>query len=133
MVTFSRTQGATRSGKGGSVVADGVDAIVQDFIREAAGVEDRAEKTVVEFAKKAAGYMRDIVPRDSDDTHDSITADPKATKAGHGVYADAGPEHFVARFLEEGTVKMSPRAFVRPAAEKVLPEFESAIKNLSKL
>lgn len=133
MATFSRTQAATRTGKGGSVVAEGVDAIVAAFLREAAEVEGRADKVVVESAAEAANMMRDLAPTRSNDLRDSITADDKATKGDGGVYADAGPTAFHARFQEEGTVHHAPQPFAGPTADKVLPKFEQAIKNLSKL
>ena len=50
--------------------------------------------------------------------------------------ADAGPDPradesaFVARFLEHGTVKMSPQPFVGPAADQTFPEFAKDIANL---
>lgn len=139
MATFSRTQTASRTGAGGAVVVEGVDAIVAEFTREAASVGDRANKMVVEYAKKAADRMRDIVPVQSGDVRSSITSDPAASRSENQIYAEAGPDKvansqaFVARYLEFGTSKMSPRPFVFPAADRVLPEFERAMKNLSKL
>lgn len=139
MVAFSRTQAAARTGKGGTVVAEGVDAIVAEFTREADTVRDRAGEMVVEMAKEAADLMRDLVPVRTGNVRSSITSDPAFIRDGLGVFAEAGPdsvahkEAFVARFLEYGTSKMAPRPFVMPAADKVLPKLERALKDLSKL
>lgn len=139
MVAFSRTQAATRTGQAGSVVAEGVDAIVAEFTREADTVRDRAGEMVVEMAKEAADLMRDLVPVREGDVKASITSDPAFVRDGHGVFAEVGPDKvansqaFVARFLEYGTSKMAPRPFVHPAADKVLPKLERALKGLSKL
>jgi len=138
MATFSRTQQSSRQGTKG-VVIEGLDAIVQDFTREADTIRNRAERTVVEYAEKAAQQMRDRVPVDEGDVLDSITSDNKASREGFGVYADAGPDPrankaaFVSRFLEHGTVNMGAKPFVAPSADHVLPDFAKAIRDLSKL
>lgn len=126
----SRTSAATRRGASGGVVADGVDALVRDITRKAATIEPLAGKAVVEFADKAAQRMRDTVAVDEGDVLDSITSDSTPTRGAGGVYADAGPEHFVSRFLENGTVHMSPRPFVGPAADRTVPELGAAIREL---
>ena len=138
MATFGRAQSASRGGRGGTV-ATGVDAIVAEFTREADLVRPRAAQAVVDAAKDAADLMRDLVPVYEGNVKASITSDPAATVHGFGFYADAGPdsvankEAFVARYLEYGTRKMAPRPFVHPAADRVLPQFERIIENLSKL
>lgn len=138
MVTFSRTSQATRAGKSGLVV-DGVDVVVQQFTREALSSSARASAVVVTYAEKAANRMRATVPVDQGDLLDSISADRQATIEDGSVFAEAGPDldenpaAFVARFIENGTVKMSPRPFAGPAADGVLPDFERAMRALSGL
>ena len=112
------------------LVVEGVDALVRDFTRKATTVQPLAGKAVVESAEKAAQWMRDTVPVDEGDVLDSITSDRAPTPTPGGVYADAGPEHFVARFLENGTVKMSPRPFVGPAADRAVGHLADAIEHL---
>lgn len=145
MPTFSRTSQATRAGiprRAGAkpgIVVEGVDVIVQQFTREALASSARASELVVTYAEKAANRMRATVPVDQGDVLDSISADRSASTDEHGVFAEAGPDldendaAFVARFLERGTVKMAPRPFVGPAADEVLPDFERAMRNLSRL
>lgn len=141
MVTFSRISQATHQGVKGGVVVDGLDALVQSFTREAAEARQRAEKVVVDNAARMADRMRKNVPLGPPALHvrDSITSDHTATGTGRGVYADAGADPradagaFVGRFLEHGTVKMSPRPWAGPAADETLPEFLRDIKGLPKL
>jgi HK97 gp10 family phage protein len=125
-----RTTQATRSGTRGGVVVEGLDAVVRDITRKAALIEPHAGKAVVDHAGRAAQRMRDNVPVDEGDTLDSITSDSAPTPTAGGVYADAGPEHFVARFLENGTVHMSPRPFVGPATDLTIPELEQTLRDL---
>lgn len=118
---------------------EGLDAVVRDFTRAADRIRPDAGVVVVEWADKAAQKMRDLVPIDEGDVLDSITSDPAPQIDGTGMYAEAGPDTeanaqaFVARFLEDGTSKMSPRPFVHPAAEMILAGFERAVTDLPKL
>lgn len=130
--TSARSTQATRQGAGG-VVIEGLDVVVRDFTREADTIRPKAERTVVDYAAKAADRMRVLVPIDEGDTLNSISSDSKAATEGNAVYADAGPEWFVARFIEHGTVDTAPQPFVGPAADEVLPQFTKAIKDLPSL
>lgn len=124
---------ATRAGARGGTVVDGVDALVREFAHKATTIHPEAGATVVEIAGRAAQEMRDTVAVDEGDVHDSITADDTPTPTPAGVYAEAGPEHFVARFLENGTVKMSPRPFVGPVADRMVTELGDALEQLGDL
>lgn len=138
MATFSRRTTATRTGARNTVLVTGVDGVVSSFTRKAALIAPAAAAATVTYAGKAAGMMRDLVPIDQGDVLDSITADRAPTTNGGQVYADAGPDPrankaaFVARFLEAGTVKMAPRPFVGPTADRIVPEFQTAIARLAK-
>lgn len=115
------------------LTVEGLDVVVRDLTTKAALVQPLAAKTVVEHAGKAAQHMRDSVAIHSGKTLGSIDSDSTPTVGDGGVYADAGPDHFVSWFLERGTVKMSPQPFVGPAADKTIPEFEQAIGRLADL
>ena len=131
MAIRAGTRTATSTGASGGIVVDGLDAVVTEFTWRATTITPEAGKVTVDHAGKAAQLMRDKVPIDSGDTLDSITSDSAPTMSVGGVYADAGPEHFVARFLENGTVKMSPRPFVGPAADQILGPFTDALGDLA--
>lgn len=109
---------------------EGIDALVRDLTFAAAKVRPEAGKVVVDQAERAAQKMRDRVPIDSGMTLESVTADNHPTVAGNGVSAEAGPEWFVGKFLEEGTAKMGPQPFAEPAMTDQLPEFVRAMNDL---
>lgn len=114
------------------ITVEGVDEVVRDFAFRSAALQPAAKHTVVQHAERAAQKMRDRVPiGETRRTLESITADEHATESPEGVYADAGPEWFVARFLEHGTVHMPPRPFVGPAADEQFPEFERDMDRLT--
>lgn len=138
MVTTNRTSRSTRAGSKGGVVFDGLDAVVMSFGRESIEAPIKAGVAVVKYAKKANERMRNRVPIGPDDWHvlNSLTADETPSFDGKGIYADAGPDPaadegaFVARFLEEGTVKQGPTPFIAPSVDETVPEFVKAIKDI---
>jgi hypothetical protein len=136
MATFSSNiSGASHAGRS-SIVVDGVDAVARSFTLRAARVRPPTGSVVVQFASRAAERMRQDVPIDEGDLLDSITSDTSATSEGLGVYADAGPSRsanagaFKAPMIEHGTVKMSPQPFVGPSADRIISEFEQAMRAL---
>lgn len=145
MPTFGRTQQATRAGtprRAGAkpgIIVEGVDALVQSFVRDVATVTAGTSALVVEHAGKVGNRMRSTVPIDQGDVLDSISSDRTATVEGAGVFAEAGPDRdenpaaFVAPFLVNGTVKMAPRWDVQSIADEALTDFERAMKALSRL
>lgn len=127
---MARVAQATRQGHS-SVVVEGLDAVVSDLTRKADRIRPEAERVVVEHAAKMAQRMRDRVPIGEGKTLESISSDDQASRDGTSVYADAGAEWFVARFLEHGTVNMAPRPFVGPAADDTIPGFERDLRRLT--
>lgn len=140
MVTYGGSSQASHTGSRGLVV-DGADLLVKSFIREALTAAPKAGAVVVKHAGKAAERMRNRVPIGPPTRHvlNSITADQAPTVTAGGVYADAGPDPtadegaFVARFLEHGTIHMTPRPFVGPSGDETLPELVDDIRRLPSL
>lgn len=141
MATFARVTTATRSRvgtrdrrgrflKSTGVIVEGADVVADRFALKARTIRPLAGAAAVEHARKAAALMRSDVNVRLGHVQESITS-TDATETDTGVYADAGPTHFVARFLEFGTAKTPPFPFVRPAADQVLAEFRDAIRRLA--
>lgn len=138
---MARISQASHTGSKGGVVIDGLDVVVRDLNRKALTIRPQAGAVCVAAAAQAAQRMRDKVPIGPPDLHvlDTITADSRPTFDGSVVYADAGPDPrmgpqaFVARFLEHGTVHMAPQPFVDPSADEQMPLFARAISQLGKL
>jgi HK97 gp10 family phage protein len=140
MPTFGRTQQAARGGaardargryRSNAFVVEGVDAIVNRFTLRSKTIGPLAGAAAVRGARRAADVMRSTVAVDRGDVRDSITSDTEPTIEGTTIYADAGPTHFVGKFLEEGTVRMAPQPFAQPAADQVVPEFVNDIRRLA--
>jgi hypothetical protein len=137
MLRTSRTTSATRTGSGGGIVVEGLDAVVSQFARKAGQLPLGAGAAAVAAAKAAADVQRRLVPIDEGDLLDSITADERPTIDAGSVHADAGPDPaanpgaFKGPLIEHGTVKMSPQPFVGPSADEAMPTFERALRNLT--
>lgn len=113
------------------IEVEGTDVLARGFAIRAARLQPAVELTVVTFAERAAQKMRDRVPIDTGGLLGSIDADDTAQRDASGVYADAGPELFTARFIERGTVKMPPRPFAGPTADELAVPFEAAMEGLT--
>lgn len=105
------------------VTITGFDELVDAIEGEVDRIRHRAPKVVEKHIEEMAQKMRDHVPVGEGTTLESITADEHAAVDGNLIWAEAGPEWFVGRFIEHGTVKMPPRPFVDPAADGVLGAF----------
>jgi HK97 gp10 family phage protein len=67
------------------------------------------------------------VPKDTWDTFNSMAGDPWMSSEGDSYIATIGPTTFYAPFLEFGTVKMSPRPFLWPAADMHEVDFTNGL------
>lgn len=118
---------------------DGLEHVTSMFTRKAATIRPLAGAVAVKHAANVARRMRDRVPIGPEPWHvlNSITEDDEPTFDRTTVYADAGPDPaadpgaFVARFIENGTVKQAPQPFAGPAADATFPEFLRDLKGLT--
>ena len=82
--------------------------------------------TIVKTAAFAVeGYAKDIAPFDTGALRGSIKAESKGIAR-----AVIAPHKDYAAFLEYGTRKMKARPYMRPAAEKIAPQFFNVLRNL---
>jgi HK97 gp10 family phage protein len=77
---------------------------------------------------------RQFVPKDTWATHDSINKDPGVVRSAIGDYsAWIGPTTFYSRFLEFGTIKMSPRPFMIPAVDMIEKDFIRTFEQIARI
>lgn len=88
-----------------------------------------ASKVVRKTAFDIAATAQTFVPVDTGATRSSIGVD--TDQAGLG--ATIGPTTHYAPYLEFGTSRMAPRAFMGPALDKHTPEFLEAMAVLAAL
>lgn len=99
----------------------GLETLVADLARAGIVVPARATKVIHEVARDIAATAKTFVPVREGTTRDSIGVD------GSALAAEVGPTTFYARFLEDGTSKMPPQAFMGPALDRHGHELESGL------
>lgn len=122
----------------------GANVLYEHFMAAAALVEATMPEILNVVGDLGVEHARSLVPYDTGATHDSITIVGGSSKSvsrtsnltGNSLsqwWVDIGPETFYAPFLEWGTVNMTPRPFMIPAAdlmEVVLVASVNAIMNV---
>lgn len=84
----------------------------------------RAAVVVTKTAHDIEATAKQFVPVDTGATRNSIGVD--LSDAGRS--ADIGPQTSYAEFLEFGTSRMAPRAFMGPALDRHTPDFIAALE-----
>lgn len=101
----------------------------------------RKEKTVgarasAALRKTALGIERDakiIAPVDTGALRSSISTDFSGNAAAGRMSAEIGPTVDYAHFVENGTSRMAPQPYMRPAAERHVPRLEAALRRIDVL
>lgn len=112
------------------IETSGVETVASSFAGAAAAIQWKARMQVARTAAEIAGTQRALIPTATGRTKGTIST----TIGDKGMSAAVGPggkRAHIARFLEYGTVKMSPRPFIGPSADKHLPGFEAALERLA--
>jgi HK97 gp10 family phage protein len=96
-----------------------IDHLAVMFANARKAIDIEQAKVVKRTAHLIAATQRATVAKRSRRTSRSIkVTGPKGRRLGPtSLEAEIGPTHFVARFLEFGTVKMLPRPFVAASAD----------------
>lgn len=129
------------------IEVQGLDTLTEHFAAIAQVTGPLAYHMVDFFGQNIKENARRFVPVDSGATLQSIhagdaggggpeggpTPDGKPVAMGDGWSIEVGPTTYYARWLEFGTVKMSPRPFMIPAISIVEPAFISAMHDLAGL
>lgn len=73
-------------------------------------------------ANRTLAYAKLAAPVDTGNLRNSISADIR------GLTAEVGPTANYGRFVEEGTSRMAPQAYMGPAFDRVVPEYIQALE-----
>jgi len=86
------------------------------------------DKNVIRFATKVETNAKAIVPVKSGDTQKSIGTDITRDGSGAGITTTAviGPTTEYAPYIELGTSRMAPRAFLGPSLDRYSGDFVAA-------
>ena len=86
---------------------------------------------VRESAQQLEDTAKDFCPVDTGRMQRSIST--TITGWGSDISAEVGPTSFYAKFVEFGTSKMAPHAFMGPAIDRVGPDFVAAVEKASEV
>lgn len=107
----------------------GLNTVTAAFAVESAKALLKGAEVVRASAQRVVATAQSFVPVDTGATRSSIHA--TTTQAGlAGVEAEIGPTTHYAPFLEYGTVKMAPHAFMGPALDRETPAFVEALSQI---
>lgn len=101
----------------------GTQFVAGSFLKAATSAPEMAEDITLRHIGRVADVMRSTVPVREGEVRDSIESDVRNEKGR--VIGEAGPTHFVARFLQFGTVNMSPKWDALGAGEGIAPEWQA--------
>jgi len=115
-----------------SVRFDGVDHLIglaDGMAQSAKEIGPAVVPIVAASALRVEQVAKQFVPYKTGATRDSIGLDPKQPRLrGTAVEVDVGAETHYAPFLEHGTARMAPHAFLGPALDRATPDFVSALE-----
>jgi HK97 gp10 family phage protein len=98
---------------------EGLNTVVASMALHSVAAISKGQELVRASAQRVVATSQQLVPVDTAATRNSIHATP--TDGGLG--AEIGPTTSYAPYLEFGTVKMAPRAFMGPALDRETPGF----------
>lgn len=102
-----------------------------DLTRAGAQAGARAEVAVRKTALDVEGNAKTIVAVDTGNLKNSIGTDIVGGRTSMTVEAIIGPTAAYGRFLEYGTSRMGPRAFMGPSIDRYAPAFEQAMGQIA--
>lgn len=103
----------------------GLNRVAADFSKAAAEAKPRATEAVTNVIEKVEETAKTFVPVDTGATRDSISSE--VTASAGMVTGEAGPTTRHAVFVEWGTYKDAPQAFMGPALDRHSHELEQSL------
>lgn len=110
-------------------VVQGLNELTVSIAKATAEVKAQAPNKVLKSLQDISSTAKSIAPRDSGELVDSISEE--LTNVGMGtVTGESGPTARHGRFMEWGTYKDAPQAFMGPALDRHSADFEEQIAEL---
>lgn len=110
---------------------DELNTVAASLERAEERVGKDAAKVVRNSAEQVKRWGRSFVPVASGATRRSIDADFIGDGRNRTMQAVIGPTTRYAGFIEWGTARMAPSAYMGPALDRVAPEFVAALDRLT--
>jgi HK97 gp10 family phage protein len=104
-----------------------LNTLAADLGKATAATAAAAAIAVTKTAHDIETTAKALCPVDTGNLRNSISTDI------HGLEAEVGPTASYGGYVELGTVKMAPRAYLGPALDRHAPEFVAAIEAAAKL
>ena len=109
----------------------GLNNLIADLGSEATQAVTRARAVVQASASKVKDTAKSLVPEDTGELKASISYSTRMHQGG--AEAEIGPTARHGVFVEWGTSKMAPQAFMGPALDRHGAEFEQGIAGVPQL
>lgn len=103
----------------------GLNKLMVELGAEATHAPHQARKVVQEHAAKVKATAQQLVPQDTGELQRSISYETRVSKGG--AFGEVGPTARHGIFVEWGTSKMAPRAFMGPALDRHSDDFVDGI------
>lgn len=104
-------------------------ALAVDLTRAGPTAAARAQVVVRKTTLDVVANARNIAPVDTGNLKNSIGGD--VTVSATSIESEMGPTASYGRFLELGTSRMGPRAFMGPSLDRFAPAFEAAMGQIA--
>lgn len=109
----------------------GLNELVTELAAEATQAVARARGVVQASAARVKATAKQLVPVDSGELRDSITYETRLHQGG--AEGEIGPTARHGVFVEWGTSKMAPQAFMGPALDRHGADFEKGMAGVPQL
>lgn len=113
------------------LVVTGLNEVTASFVGAAATVQAKALVKTRAAAEQIRDAQRAAVPVLEGTTRRSVNYETSITR--EGVEATVGADHFVARFLQFGTVRMSPKMDLFAASQPGVDSWLDAMSDIAEV
>lgn len=111
-----------------SIQVTGLNELVSELRDEAVETPLRARHVIQIYAARVQATAKQFVPRNTGDLARSITRTTRLLR--EGAEGEVGPTVRYGMFVEYGTSKMAPRAYLGPALDRHSSDYEAELARI---